>query len=156
MCFKYPKSNINTFELNATYCIIIIKMISCVWQTLDYLDIPPSNHPHSRVFCLPRFLIRFPTALINHSEISFGKFYFLPNSQYFLGEISNFHIDLLTEVTPQLTNNPCESLNAVLQNTNNIVHINYCSMVAGIHKFYYERRDSIVFFQQSLKKLNEK
>ena len=72
MCFKYQKSNINTLEFNATYCIIIIKMISCVWQTLDYLDIPPSNHPHSRVFCLPRFLIRFPTALINHSKIFFS------------------------------------------------------------------------------------
>ena len=105
--------------------------------------------------CLEEFC---DISLSEHESVNFKKFlvyvqkfYFLPNSQYFLREISNFHIDLLTEVTPQLTNNPCESLNAVLQNTYNIGHINYCSMVAGIHKFYYERRDKYRIFSAGLK-----
>ena len=75
--------------------------------------------------------------LVGHEALNFKKFlfyiknsYFKPNHNFFLGNISNFHIDLLTEVTPQLTNNPCECLNAVLQNKYSLGHVNYSSMVA--------------------------
>ena len=64
--------------------------------------------------------------------------YFTVGKVHFLGRVSNFHIDLLTEVTPQLTNNPCESLNSVLQNKYNLGHINYATMLSGIHAFFQQ------------------
>ena len=77
--------------------------------------------------------------------------YFTVGKVHFLGQVSNFHIDLLTEVTPQLTNNPCESLNSVLQNKYNLGHINYATMVSGIHAFFSERRDKYRIFKAGLK-----
>ena len=74
-----------------------------------------------------------------------------PNHIYFLGAISNFQLDLLTELTPQLTNNPCESLNAILQNKYNLGHINLSSMVSGIYNFFSERRDKFRIFNAGLK-----
>ena len=96
--------------------------------------------------------------LVEHEALNFKKFlfyiknsYFKPNHNFFLGNISNFHIDLLTEVTPQLTNNPCECLNAVLQNKYSLGHVNYSSMVAGIHDFFFERRNKFRIFKAGLK-----
>ena len=68
---------------------------------------------------------------IKTTYLTFGKV-------HFLGQVTNFHIDLLTEVEPQLTNNPCESLNFVLQNKYNLGHINYATMLSGIHAFFQQ------------------
>jgi len=43
------------------------------------------------------------------------KVWFRPNSGHFVGSFSNFHQDILTEITPQMTNNCSESLNSSLR-----------------------------------------
>ena len=79
------------------------------------------------------------------------NFYLNKNHIYFLGAISNFQLYLLSEITPQLTNNPCESLNAILQNNYNLGHIDLSSMVSGIYNFFSERRDKFRIFNAGFK-----
>ena len=73
--------------------------------------------------------------------------YFTVGRINFLGQVSNFQIDLLTEITPQLTNNPCESLNLVLQNKYNLGHVYFATMVSGIPDFLVKDGINIEFLR---------
>ena len=101
--------------------------------------------------CSTEYLNEFDSEKFKISTAYFRTYYLTPNHIYFLGAISNFQLDLLTELTPQLTNNPCESLNAILQNKYNLGHINLSSMVSGIYNFFSERRDKFRIFNAGLK-----
>ena len=74
------------------------------------------------------------------------KSYLKPTSPFFLGEISNFQKELLGDWFPQLSNNVCESLNAILQNCYKRGYINRPSLVEGLHTFYSDRRDKYRVF----------
>ena len=61
--------------------------------------------------------------------------WFSTDSVIFLGKNANFHREILSEVTPQLTNNCSESLNSALKNIQKAGYIPMSKVVNG--KFYH-------------------
>jgi hypothetical protein len=74
--------------------------------------------------------------------------WFNPNNIHFLGFYSNFHKELLDTVTPQVTNNPAESLLRVLKSQYDAGQIGKEACANGIHKFFMGRIKLTVFFKQ--------
>ena len=58
------------------------------------------------------------------------KVWFNPNSVHFAGKSSNFFLDIESEATPQLTNNPMESLNKTIKSLFKVGFINKKALLA--------------------------
>ena len=64
------------------------------------------------------------------------KVWFNPNSVHFAGKSSNFFVDIESEATPQLTNNPMESLNKTIKSLFKVGFINKKAFAKGMLQFY--------------------
>ena len=58
----------------------------------------------------------------------------------FIGSHSNYHKELLYNETPQMTNNPAESLNRVLKSNYDAGRISRSDLAEGLHNFFHARR----------------
>ena len=92
------------------------------------------------------------TKYVNFIDNYLLKVWFNRNSVYFAGKYSNFFVDIETEPTPQLTNNPSESLNKNLKGFYNMGFISKTNMARGILKFFEEKHYQLRTFQSDEKK----
>ena len=65
----------------------------------------------------------------------------------FFRKNKQFYLDNLTEISPILTNNTCESLNSLLQFKFSVGHINKTKLVAGIKEFFMTDEMTIEFLK---------
>ena len=72
--------------------------------------------------------------------------WFGPNSAHFVGKLSNFHQEILSEITPVLTNNCSESLNACLKDFFGAGFISKGKTVEGNFKFKIPKKLLNLFF----------
>ena len=72
--------------------------------------------------------------------------WFRPNSPNFVGKYSNFHKEILNEPTPQLTNNPSESLNSSLKTFFKVGYISKATAAEGLRQFFLQKRLQMVTF----------
>lgn len=68
------------------------------------------------------------------------KNWFNPANINFIGSHSNYHKELLYNETPQMTNNPAESLNRVLKSNYDAGRISRSDLAEGLHNFFHARR----------------
>ena len=84
------------------------------------------------------------------------KTWFRQNSGHFVGNFSNFHQDILTEITPQITNNCSKSLNASLRQLCPHGYIPMYKVAEGLRNFYEQKRLLMVSFLEKKKIRNRK
>jgi hypothetical protein len=77
--------------------------------------------------------------------------YFTKTSSLFLGEISNFFLDNLAEISPILTDNVSECFNGLFQSKFLTGHINKTKLVAGIKQVFYDQQNDKRVFKNSQK-----
>ena len=69
-----------------------------------------------------------------------------PQNIHFIGAHSNFHDELLFNESPQITNNPSESLNRILKGNYDAGRISRNDLASGIHEFFHARRIKLQVF----------
>ena len=80
--------------------------------------------------------------------------WFNPRSVHFAGKLSNFYKDIEIEETPQLTNNPSETLNSVLKSIYHVGYLNKDTMAEGLQQFYHKKHRHLNSFLDTEKKKN--
>ena len=80
-----------------------------------------------------------------------SKNWFHPNSVHFVGKLSNFHREILTAESPQLTNNCSESLNSALKSLQKGGYIPKRKCVGGLRDFFLKKRLQMVTFTNGKK-----
>ena len=80
----------------------------------------------------------------------------MTQSEKFVGSFSNFHQDILSEITPQITNNCSESLNASLKKFFTSGYNPKYKVAEGIRNFYEQKRLHLVTFEENKKIRNRK
>ena len=113
---------------------------------LDQMDLTVSNFVEN--FFYVQQWKKFTVYLRNN--------WFNPNNTHFLGFNSNFHKELITTVTPQVTYNPAESLNRVLKSQYDSGRIGKKACAHGIHQFFHGRRIKLAVFLNNDKVNNRK
>jgi len=84
------------------------------------------------------------------------KNWFRPTSAHFVGKFSNFHGDIMAEITPQLTNSCSQSLNASLKKFYTSGYLPKYKLAEGNFYFWFSKTKSKFSISRSQKFLREK